>query len=232
MEQFLYLFLLLASISYPLSKSWDKQLNYSKNWKALFPSIGIMMLLMVSWDVLFTKWGVWGFNPAYNLGVNIFGLPIEEWLFFICIPFSCMFIYEVVAFFDKKNRFDSSAKWISLSLFVVVLLLFFLSFGQVYTQWTMTAIGFLLIYQLLNHKKTASYLGRFYFSYLFVLVPFIIINGVLTGSFIEDQVVWYNMEETFGIRIGTVPFEDFFYCLFMLLMTVTSYELIQKKLRN
>ena len=65
-------------------------------------------------------------------------------------------------------------------------------------------------------------------SFIFMLLPFFLINGILTGTSINNEVVWYNMNETFGFRIGTIPFEDLFYCLFMILLTVTFYERLKK----
>lgn len=67
-------------------------------------------------------------------------------------------------------------------------------------------------------------MGRFYFSYLFVLIPFFIVNGILTGSFIDQEVVWYNNHENLGIRIGTIPADDLFYNMLMLLMVTSIYE--------
>ena len=61
-------------------------------------------------------------------------------------------------------------------------------------------------------------LQQFYLSYLVILIPFFMVNGILTGSFIEDQVVWYNDTENLGIRLGTVPFEDIFYGMSLILM--------------
>ncbi|GIR49788.1 MAG: hypothetical protein CM15mP58_18850 [Burkholderiaceae bacterium] len=48
-------------------------------------------------------------------------------------------------------------------------------------------------------------------DFLVMLIPFFIVNGVLTGSWIVDQVVWYNDTENLGLRISTIPIEDGIY---------------------
>ncbi len=54
--------------------------------------------------------------------------------------------------------------------------------------------------------------------------PFLAVNGVLTGSWIKDEIVWYNNAENLGIRIGTIPVEDTVYMMLMLLITTVVYE--------
>jgi lycopene cyclase domain-containing protein len=55
-----------------------------------------------------------------------------------------------------------------------------------------------------------------------------IVNGILTGSFIENEVVWYNNNENLGLRFFTIPVEDFAYAFSMLLFNL----LIIEKLKN
>ena len=57
------------------------------------PGLLIMDSIYIIWDILFTYLGVWGFNNKYLIGYNIFNLPLEEWLFFICIPYASLFIH-------------------------------------------------------------------------------------------------------------------------------------------
>jgi lycopene cyclase domain-containing protein len=55
------------------------------------------------------------------------------------------------------------------------------------------------------------------------------VNGFLTGSWIHEQVVWYNDAENLGIKIGTVPIEDSIYALSMLLTVFVLMEKFREK---
>ena len=72
-------------------------------------------------------------------------------------------------------------------------------------------------------------LHRFYISYLVILIPFVIVNGILTGSFINEPVVWYNNSENFGVRVFTIPVEDFGYAFSMLFFSVILIERFKLK---
>jgi lycopene cyclase domain-containing protein len=64
----------------------------------------------------------------------------------------------------------------------------------------------------------------FLLAYLVSMIPFLIVNGLLTGSFLEEPIVWYDDSQNLGIRIFTIPVEDTIYSLMMLLMTIQLME--------
>ena len=63
-------------------------------------------------------------------------------------------------------------------------------------------------------------MGKFYRAYLVSLIPFFIVNGILTSL----PVVMYNDSENLGIRIFTIPIEDTMYSLLLLLMNIVLFE--------
>lgn len=229
MSSFLYLTLNIVSILYPLIKTWDKRVDMLKNQKQIWISTFLVALFFIIWDVLFTKAGFWGFNPEYLIGLNIVNLPIEEILFFFCIPYACVFIFEVVRYYDTRNIFENSGKWINAALIILTMSLLILGFDKWYTSVTSVLLIILLFAHQFLIKNNRQYLGRFYLSFIFILIPFLVVNGILTGSFIPEQVVWYSDMEIISIRIFTIPLEDLFYCLLMMLSIVTIYQALVNK---
>ena len=78
-------------------------------------------------------------------------------------------------------------------------------------------------------KKDFQYFGRFFLAYVVILPMFFLTNGILTGSGIEEQVVWYNNAENLGVRMGTIPVEDSMYGLLLLIMNVAGYEFLLER---
>lgn len=226
-ERYLYLSLDLLSISLPFIYSFYSPAPFYKKWKHLWIAILFPALFFIVWDEWFTQMGVWGFNPRYLTGIYIGSLPLEEVLFFICIPYACVFTYHALNYLVKKDYFgphQSKISWVLISGLIIV--------GTIHFDKWYTAVTFFLLAGyliVLTVFIKPGYLGRFYFSYLFILIPFFIVNGILTGSFIEEQVVWYNDSENLGIRMGTIPFEDTFYGMLLILMNVSILEYLQKR---
>jgi lycopene cyclase domain-containing protein len=226
-QKYLYLLIDFFSILFPFLFSFYPKKNFSSKWKFLWISIALPGLFFLIWDEWFTRMGVWGFNPRYLSGIYISSLPIEEILFFICIPYACVFTYEAVNYLlkwrmDKKKQ-DLITDTLAAALFIL---------GVIYFDRWYTSVTFILtsvFLNLLRWKWKVDFLGKFYISFLFILIPFFIVNGILTGTGIEDQVVWYNNSENLGIRMGTIPVEDTFYGMLLLLMNISLFEFLQKK---
>ena len=222
----LYLFLNIATLIVPLLFSFGNRMQYFKRWKAVFMSILITAVFFIVWDIIFTKIGVWSFNPRYHSGIELFELPIEEWLFFICIPYASIFIHFAFQYFCPKVLLaDKTVKMIYWVLMAVLLPTIFLNYNKWYTLINYSFLVLILSYAVF---KTPNILNTYFISFLIVLIPFSVVNGILTGSFIDEPVVSYNNNENLGIRLGTIPIEDIGYAFSMLLMSLVLIKKIEK----
>lgn len=193
----------------------------------MIPGILITAIIFIVWDEVFTQMGVWGFNEEYTTGIKVFSLPLEEVLFFFCIPYACIFTYFALNYLVERDHLFPHQEIISSIIIVVCLVMGMYFMDRAYTAVTFIATGLFLAWHLL--KLRPRYMGRFYFAFIFILIPFFIVNGILTGSFIPGEVVWYNNTENLGVRIGTIPIEDMFYGLLMILMSITIAEELERR---
>lgn len=218
-----YLALDIASVLFPLLLSFDKKVAFYKHWKYLFPAIFISGGFFILWDILFTAKGVWAFNPNYITGINIANLPLEEVLFFICVPYACVFIYEVLNAYVKRDVLGTCANKISILIIILSLVTCVLYYDRLYTIVNAGICLVLVLYATYFYKFRN--LGRFYLAYLVSLVPFFICNGILTSL----PVVTYNDEENMAFRLFTIPLEDAFYCLSLLLSAVLLMDFFKNR---
>ncbi|MDO9255556.1 MAG: lycopene cyclase domain-containing protein [Bacteroidales bacterium] len=230
MDNWLYVFINLGAISIPFLAGFDRRLRFDKQWKFLFPAMLLTMVLFIPWDIVKTYLEVWGFNPRYLLGFYIGNLPLEEWMFFIAIPYACLFTYHSLNYLVKKDYLGKYADRITLVLAIVLLVIGLLNTGRLYTSVTFISTGIFLMFHRFVVK--GDYMGRFYLMYLVTLFPFFIVNGLLTGSIIPEEVVFYDNTQNLGIRLGTIPVEDMVYGLLMLLMNVSWFEFFRNKFKS
>lgn len=215
----------------PLVRSFEPRIAYYKSFSSLFKSIGLTMLLFIPWDVAFTSIGIWGFTPEYLSGIYLFDLPLGEWLFFILVPFSCVFIYRVLNYFwPDSGAWDARAKQLGQYLIWLSLGVAILSWGKWYTVSAFGVLALLFLYFVQVAK--VEWLGRFFRAYAVILIPFLLINGVLTGAGLESEVVWYNEDHYTGYRLYTIPLDDVFYGMALILMNIGLYEYFEGRRLN
>ncbi len=227
MERYYYLGLDLLSIAFPLAASFEPRIAYWRKWRGLFTGIAVMALVFLAWDAIFTAYGVWGFSTRYTLGIRFLHLPLEEWLFFLAIPYSCVYLYEVMRYAVRKDVLGRLARPLSIALIIALSVVAALFHDRVYTVITFLCTALLLAIHVFLLKS--PYLGRFFIGYAISLVPFFIVNGILTGWLLPEPIVWYNNAENLGLRMGTIPVEDSIYLLFFLLLTITFYERVLRR---
>ena len=223
-KNFTYLILLIVSIAVPLIQSFDKRKRYAEKIKYIIPAILITAAFFIVWDINFTEAKIWTFNTEYTFGLILKGLPIEEWLFFLVVPYCCIFIYEIVKVDLEKYEYPNF--FLALSL---VLIVGFGLIGYLFRQHRYTFPAFLIPAIYLGYtvirNKFKDYLTKFYFSYFISLIPFLIVYGILAAL----PLVTYNPAHILNIRILNIPVEDFTYFFLLLLMMITIYEFLKER---
>lgn len=219
---FTYLFINVFIVAVPLALTFDKRTAYYRQIPAIGFSTGVVSACYLIWDVIVTARGEWSFNSKYLTGVQLLNIPLEEMLFFITVPYSCLFIYEVVLYATKNSSF----KLPTLAVITAIVLLIAASLAvrdQGYTSKALASCSFFLVVAylfdrpLLNSKQYWAWLAICY-------VPFLLINSVLTAL----PVVEYNPAAIFGFRVFTIPIEDFFYNYAMLSFYLLFYRMRRK----
>lgn len=219
-QSYTYLCIDLLCILIPFIASFYKPSPFYRLWKPFFIANLFVAIPFIIWDIIFTKLGIWGFNPAYLTGYYLFNLPIEEVLFFICIPYACTFTYCAIKYLFPNLTIPRIKYLLSLFFILFSLLLIIIGFNKSYSLVT-GLITLSLVSYLLYKNINTNYI---YITYLCILPFFLISNGLLTGSFLSEPIVWYNNSENLGLRIGTIPVEDFFYAFSLITLTILIFE--------
>lgn len=220
-----YLLINFAIIFFPLILSLlPRYRSFYRHWRQLIGSILLVGAIFITWDIWVTAKGHWAFNPAHILGQKWLFLPIEEWLFFITVPFSCLFLYQAL-----KNLYQTASVRFNLKPFIFVFaatcfLTSLFLYPKTYTMFVLfftalTAIVVLLVLPSLYSTKA-------YLLYTLLGIGlFFIFNTLLTSI----PVVTYNHLVITNIRLGTIPLEDLFYNWSLLTLYAFFYDWLAKK---
>jgi lycopene cyclase domain-containing protein len=223
----IYAGLMLLSFLGPFALSFDQKVAFYKKWPGLFAGIILNGIIFIIWDGYFAKNEIWGFNEKYILPYRFNHLPIEEWSFFFVVPYASVFIYSCLKAYLRNEPFIKHKHLITLWFAVIVLVIGFLHYERTYTFVNLLIAGALL---LINYYFKPAYMGYFWMAYLVHLLPFLIVNGILTGAVTSEPIVWYNDNENLGIRLFTIPVEDTIYALTCLLLPINVMEYVNSRI--
>jgi lycopene cyclase domain-containing protein len=176
------------------------------------------------WDILFTKYQVWQFNTEFLINKFIYNLPIEEYIFFLVVPYACLFIYECLKVYFPKIDVRADYIWIGITILSILMSIFF--YQRIYTLITfgLTALTILALYKYESVLFTRIKI-HLILAWIIALIPMAYVNGVLTSK----PVLIYNNLNNCNFRIGTIPFEDFFYNLLLMIWMIYLYEKFKTK---
>lgn len=227
--EFTYILFNLLIIAGPLGLSFHKTVYFYRNWKWVFGSMAMVSIPFIIWDVIATERGHWGFSPEYTSGIKLAGLPLGEILFFITVPYACLFTYEVFNYYteDKDIKLPRPIFLIFGGFALAAAGLFY---AQEYTAIVM--VVFFITCALLFFPKNRIGLTKNFWIYMgTTLLLFIAFNLFLTGM----PVVTYGPDMIWGGdgmwngRFITIPIEDFFYNFSLLALYVIAYDFLKQR---
>lgn len=222
MIAYTYAFILFLTVIICFIASFDRRILFYRYFEAFIKSAVFAAIPFIAWDIWFTKKGVWWFNADYTLGIVIAGLPIEEWLFFICIPFSCVFTYFCFDRFFKLEWLSGFNNLIVFFMVIVCSLIALMHYDKIYTLLAAIATIMTLLY--LHFFVRAAWIGSASLIFIILMPGFFAVNGVLTGTGLEKPIVNYNPDDFLGIRMGTIPVEDAVYGYTQFLLVLYFYK--------
>lgn len=128
MKKFYYLLTLLFVFCIPTIIAGFFLSDYI-SLRALVPFVITVTVIGSIWDLWATRHGkkdcvwLWQFNKKQTLGFRIFGLPLEEYLFYTASSVYVIFMWEGIKLMTLHNTFQ---------MYLLVMLL---------SGWTIVAIG-------------------------------------------------------------------------------------------
>ena len=208
----------LLVLALPLALSFDRKVAFWRKWPQVFAAIAAVVVAFGAWDAWMAARGIWAFNPDHAGTWRFLHLPLGEWLFFVCVPYACLFVLECVrAYFPDREIRISPGAIHALAAFFFVLAFMYRELG--YTATVFLASG--LVVAALQAFVPATVRSRnFWIGLGLTYLPFLIANGFLTGI----PIVLYDDAENLAVRVGTIPLEDFFFSFAMLALAAFVHD--------
>ena len=214
----LYVKIDLLVLALPLALSFDRKVAFWKKWPQGFAAIAAVVLVFGAWDAWMAARGIWSFNPEHAGEFRFLHLPPGEWLFFVCVPYACLFVLECVRAYvpDRAGRMNRAVVP-AVAAFFFVAAWMFRELG--YTTTVFLSVG--LVLAAMEGVAPATLRSRnFWVALGLTYLPFLIANGFLTGI----PIVLYDDAENLAIRVGSIPLEDFFFSFSMLGLSVLVHD--------
>ncbi len=214
----LYVRIDLLVLALPLALSFDRKVAFWRKWPQVFAAIAAVVVAFGAWDAWMAARGIWGFNPAHAGEARFLHLPPGEWLFFVCVPYACLFVLECVrAYFPDREIRIPGPVFPVLAAFFGVLAILYRELG--YTATVFLACG-LVVAALQAFVPTTVRSRNFWIGLGLTYLPFLVANGFLTGI----PIVLYDDAENLAVRVGSIPLEDFFFSFAMLALTALVHD--------
>ena len=192
--------------------------DWLREWRRLVRTILLVAIPFIAWDISAVWRQHWAFNPDFTLGLNLAGLPLEKLLFFIAIPLISIALWEVMPVRAEMGRWYRPLLW---GVIAASALLFILNIGHEYSMWVSVIAAGTAGLWLISPQPIRQWV--LWMSIMAGL--FFVVNTVLTIL----PVVEYGGAHYSGVRMGSIPLEDFFYNFALTNLTILAWLLASAK---
>lgn len=220
-----YLILDLLILAGPLLASFDRQVRFIQYLLQAFVSIIVVGAVYIGWDAWAASRGHWAFNPDHVHSIRFLGLPLEEILFFVVVPYASLFVWKTILFYrrEKEDKMPFTPYRSGVLIAAVGIAMWF-GKGYEYTAIAAWATALFLFADYgfrIRLTSTVSY----WFTQGFVVLATLIFNGYLTAR----PIVTYGEAFQLGLRIYTIPVEDFVYGFSLTSWVMLVFSLLLQK---
>ena len=231
-EMYTYLIFNILIIIFPFLLSFDRRIAFWKKWPYLIFSMIVTDLIFVTWDSIVTGIGHWSFNEDHLTGIWVLGIPMEELMFFITVPYACLFTFEVIISYLKDWKVPFS-RVVNFSVAAVLVIGAIIFRDQGYTFIVLLYTALVVILLTLGKEPLISR-RKFWIFTAGTIFLFTAFNMVLTAIPVVEygpEFIWGG-DGLFNGRFFTIPLEDFFYNFSMLSTYLLAYKFAKRLFRR
>lgn len=212
-----FIFNLIIITSALIGSRFVKQLTIPL--KPIFITTIIIAIPYLIWDALVAgHW--WSFNPDHILGLTVSNLPLEEILFFITVPAACLILWHGIKDNCTTQSNQSRPHFIIFAAFLILI-----TVGPALTYWRLvSALSLVILIIDYSTAKLITSPAGFTMSFA-ILTLTLVFNGYLTAR----PVVTYAPAAISGVRLFTIPIEDFLYGLTLIWSNIILYQALQRR---
>ncbi len=206
----------------PVALSFDTKVFFIGNWWPILISVLIVSALYIIWDSLVVKRGDWEFTTEWTGTWRLARLPAGEWAFFLAVPYAILFMLEVFGIYFGRDGVWDAPRSLPFILSGVFFILAYVFRTKGYTVLAMLSSAVFFLFQ-----------GLFFPDFwerrdlLLVIAASFGVFTLVDGIYTRLPTIHYNPKAIWGIRVGTIPLEDFFYNLGMIGLYVLVYSLVK-----
>jgi|ECHnycMinimDraft_1075156.scaffolds.fasta_scaffold00495_5 lycopene cyclase domain-containing protein len=188
--------------------------------KALLGSTLLTSIPYLIWDHFAVLQGSWTFSRSNTLGLYWFGMPLEEYLFFLSVPLSSLLIYDV-ARWVLGNAQIRVPKLLFPASSIALASLGILNVAHSYTSTVLLFTAFILLLTFFLQPHLLSSASFWIFQAL-SYIPFLAFDHIL----VTLPAFTYGNGAILGIRVFQIPLEEFAYSFSLLDLYCTLYSFL------